>query len=86
MTQSQFHYGSITTGDVWKMMRALPSSQFHYGSITTDNNENNIYDQRRVSIPLWFDYNFLRERLNLSLFFTSQFHYGSITTYKRTGK
>ena len=60
VSMSQFHYGSITTKDLFLEYNLAVSikSQFHYGSITTG-----LFwspTQLRiliVSIPLWFDYN-----------------------------
>ena len=55
---SQFHYGSITTKNEKDIQRhRLTVSQFHYGSITTIKKGITRKRSKKVSIPLWFDYN-----------------------------
>ena len=62
---SQFHYGSITTNQVYKLQKTGKESQFHYGSITTILSKKLYLRSLRVSIPLWFDYNIVRQKSNI---------------------
>ncbi len=57
VVSSQFHYGSITTllNDLFATY--ISESQFHYGSITTGISLLPFAPRAKVSIPLWFDYN-----------------------------
>ncbi len=55
--ESQFHYGSITTRNCNFYINIEGRSQFHYGSITTNQKMYLLELIKKVSIPLWFDYN-----------------------------
>ena len=52
---SQFHYGSIKTYLNEIMDININMSQFHYGSIKTSNFGKMSDNEKKVSIPLWFD-------------------------------
>ena len=77
---SQFHNGSITTTMLSALKMVILASQFHNGSISTWLQALRIALPATVSIPQWFDYNFINF---LSYLFLkgSQFHNGSITTW-----
>ena len=56
---SQFHYGSIQITEEKLIAIILTVSQFHYGSIQIVIADCIYQLSNNVSIPLWFDSNFL---------------------------
>ncbi len=69
--KSQFHYGSITTVNIYLETVPDVKSQFHYGSITTLVFPLSSLPLSSVSIPLWFDYNIFK--------FNYHFHFNPVS-------